>query len=286
MRTPLTYYGGKQRIAAQIVAMMPSHRVYLEPFAGGAAVLFAKPRAHRETLNDLDGAVVAFWRIVRDRPDELAAAIELTPYSREEFATCRDGVDGADDDLERARRLLVSIEQSYSRSGASWSPPSLPKGRRGRWQAGTWENIPDRIVAAAERLRGVALENTDAVAMLERWDLDDAVIYADPPYTGDERLDFAKKKMKSRGYREDDHPDLWPGLVDALLELRKAAVILSGYPCAAAERLEEAGWYRIAMPSPRIAGITEGKRVEGAPETIWVNREPHGQLFDHAAVGE
>jgi DNA adenine methylase len=54
-RTPLTYYGGKQRLAAQIVALMPPHRVYLEPFAGGAAVLFAKPRAPRETLNDIDG---------------------------------------------------------------------------------------------------------------------------------------------------------------------------------------------------------------------------------------
>ena len=68
MRTPLTYYGGKQKLARQIVALMPAHRVYLEPFAGGAAVLFAKPRAERETLNDLDGDIVRFWRAVRERP--------------------------------------------------------------------------------------------------------------------------------------------------------------------------------------------------------------------------
>lgn len=85
MRTPLTYYGGKQRIAARIVALMPRHLIYLEPFAGGLAVLFEKPRARRETINDLDGAVVAFWRAVRDRPDELAAAVAATPYARQEW---------------------------------------------------------------------------------------------------------------------------------------------------------------------------------------------------------
>jgi DNA adenine methylase len=85
MRTPLTYYGGKQKLARQIVALMPAHRVYLEPFAGGAAVLFAKPRAERETLNDLDGDIVRFWRALRDRPQELAAAVAATPYSRAEW---------------------------------------------------------------------------------------------------------------------------------------------------------------------------------------------------------
>jgi hypothetical protein len=79
-RTPLTYYGGKQALSRQIVPLMPSHRLYLEPFAGGAAVLFAKPRAERETLNDLDGTIMRFWRVLRDRPDDLAEAVAATPY--------------------------------------------------------------------------------------------------------------------------------------------------------------------------------------------------------------
>jgi DNA adenine methylase len=99
VRTPLTYYGGKQKSADEIVGLMPPHRIYLEPFAGGAAVLFRKPPVERETLNDLDGAVVAFWRAVRDRPDELAAAVELTPYSREEHQDCRNRLDEAGDDV-------------------------------------------------------------------------------------------------------------------------------------------------------------------------------------------
>ncbi len=138
MRTPLTYYGGKQRLAARIVGLMPPHDVYLEPFAGGAAVLFAKPRAARETLNDLDGRVVRFWRVLRDRPEEFARAVALTPYSRREWEACRTGVD-VDNDVEASRRFLVWVDQSFSREGTGWSPPSIRMDRRGRWQAGCWQ---------------------------------------------------------------------------------------------------------------------------------------------------
>jgi DNA adenine methylase len=119
-RTPLTYYGGKPRLAGRIVALMPPHRVYLEPFAGGAAVLFQTPRAARETLNDLDSQVMRFWRALRDYPNELAAAIATTPYSRDEWTLCRAQPD-ADDDVEAARRFLVWIDQSFSREGIGWS---------------------------------------------------------------------------------------------------------------------------------------------------------------------
>jgi site-specific DNA-adenine methylase len=125
VRTPLTYYGGKRALARQIVPLMPTHRSYLEPFAGGAAVLFAKPRAERETLNDADGQVMRFWRALRDRPDELAAAVSTTPYSREEWQMSREP---ADDDVEAARRLLVNVDQSFSRSRQSWSVPCVGGG--------------------------------------------------------------------------------------------------------------------------------------------------------------
>jgi DNA adenine methylase len=157
-RTPLTYYGGKQRLARRIVALMPPHRVYLEPFTGGAAVLFRKPRAARETLNDLDSREHAVLARAARPPDELAAAIATTPYSREEWALCRARPDAVDD-VEAARRFLVWIDQSFSREGTGWSPPPVRFDRRGRWQAGVWANLPDKLAAAADRLAGVALEH-------------------------------------------------------------------------------------------------------------------------------
>lgn len=57
-RPIMRYYGGKWRIAPQIVARMPGHEVYVEPFGGGASVLLQKPRAACEVYNDLYGEVV------------------------------------------------------------------------------------------------------------------------------------------------------------------------------------------------------------------------------------
>lgn len=259
MRTPLTYYGGKHLLAGQIVSLIPAHRVYLEPFAGGAAVLFAKQRAERETLNDLDGTIMRFWRALRDRPDDLAAAVAGTPYGRREWRDSR--AHDVEDDVEAARRLLVEIDQSFSRSRASWSVPCIGDGR-GRWQPGSWENLPPKLLKAVQRLRGVALENEDALTLIPRWDRDDAVIYCDPPYAGPLRTE------KSKGYRVDDDGTLWDRLVDVLLEVKHASVILSGYPCPEAERL---GWRMVALDRKRTVQARDGSTLPPAPEVVWLS---------------
>jgi DNA adenine methylase len=259
VRTPLTYYGGKQALARQIVPLMPGHRCYLEPFAGGAAILFAKERAERETLNDADGTIVRFWRALRDRPDELAAAVAATPYGRQEW---RESCDcQTDDDVEAARRLLVNVDQSFSRSRQSWSVPCIGDGR-GRWQPGTWENLPPKLLTAAQRLRNVALEHGDALEMIPRWDRADALIYCDPPYTGPHRTE------PSKGYRVDDPGDLWNRLVDVLREVKHARVILSGYPCAEAERLD---WRMVPLRMKRTVQSRAGGQLPLAPEVVWLS---------------
>lgn len=272
MRTPLTYYGGKQALARQIVPLLPPHRIYLEPFAGGAAVLFAKPPALRETLNDLDGTIVRFWRALRDRPEDLAAAVAMTPYSRGEWLASREP---ADDDVEAARRLLVNVDQSFAQSRATWRPGQLTG--CGRWRPGVWQNLPPRLIAAAERLSGVSLEQGDALELIPRWDRADAVIYADPPYTGPLRL------APERGYDHDDDGALWTQLVDVLLSLEHARVVLSGYPCVEVERLD---WPTVSLVRKRT------KRAEGAdpvaPEVLWLSPNipiESGQLWEaeHAA---
>lgn len=270
MRTPLTYYGGKQRLAPQIVALMPRHRVYFEPFAGGAAVLCAKPRAERETLNDIDQRVVRFWRAVRDRPEELAESVRATPYSRAEWETCRIDPDH-EDDVEAARRFLVWTDQSFSREGTGWSPPSILFDRRGRWQAGVWQNLPDKILAVVDRLSGVALECADALTILPRYDQPDAVIYCDPPYAPSARLEPGK------GYRHDADETFWTRLIEALLSLEQAAVILSGYPCP---EVEDLGWRSLKLRHKRSVQARAGGKLSDAPETVWLNdRVPEiGQL--------
>lgn len=276
MRTPLTYYGGKQRLASQIVAMMPAHRVYFEPFAGGAAVLFAKPRAEREALNDIDGHVMRFWRALRDHPAALATAVAMTPYSRAEWRFCRYEHESAEDDVEAARRFIVEVDQSFSREGTGWSPPSISFDRRGRWQAGVWQNLPDKLMAAATRLAGVALEQGDAIDLIPRYDQLDAVIYCDPPYARGQRL------APGKGYRHDDDGSLWPRLVEVLADIQKASVVLSGYPCI---EMADLGWRRIPLVHKRTVQARSGGTLSTAPEGIWLSPlvpEPVPNLFEEA----
>jgi site-specific DNA-adenine methylase len=122
VKAPFAYYGGKTGMARRLVAMLPPHRTYIEPFFGSGAVLFAKPPATHEIINDVDHNVVTFFRVLRDRTDELVDACALTPHAREEYAAADLGEDL--DEVERARRFWVRVNQSFSHAAgprSGWS---------------------------------------------------------------------------------------------------------------------------------------------------------------------
>ena len=104
MKAVLKYPGAKNRIADWICSYIPEHKVYLEPYAGSLAVLFNKKPCHIETVNDLHGEVVNYFRILRDQPDKLSRLIELTPYSRAEY---EKAYEQTDNEIERARRFCI-----------------------------------------------------------------------------------------------------------------------------------------------------------------------------------
>lgn len=110
MKNVLKYPGSKNKIADWICSVIPPHEVYLEPFFGGGAVFFNKKPARIETINDLSGEVVNYFKVLRDNVDELIRLIELTPYAREEY---NRAFNSADNDIERARRFAVRCCQGF-----------------------------------------------------------------------------------------------------------------------------------------------------------------------------
>jgi len=114
MRPPITWHGGKARLAPAIIAQFPPHRAYVELFGGSGAVLLAKPRSRIETYNDLDGGLVNLFRVLRneDTFELLARALSFTPYSRVEFDLAAEPTD---EPVERARRFIV---RQRTRDGA------------------------------------------------------------------------------------------------------------------------------------------------------------------------
>lgn len=261
------YHGSKGRLAAWIVALMPPHRVYVEPLAGSASVLLAKPRSVHEILNDIDGNVTTFYRVLREQPAELERVCRLTPYAREEFARA-DLADTEISDLERARRWWVRVNQSFAHTGTSttgWSTSIM----RGSNNARPVANRIDRFYAVAARLSTVTVENRDALGLIRDHSVPDGLIYADPPYLMSTRS--AMDRRPSGDYvhefaTDDDHIQL-----AEVLKASASTVLLSGYHSPLYDELY-ADWDRVEQRVVRRLSNARSASQPHATEVVWSNR--------------
>jgi DNA adenine methylase len=218
MKPPVSYYGGKQRIASRIVPLIPKHTVYVEPFAGGAAVLFNKPwpavtngSHYQEVVNDTDGRLVNFYRMLRDRGPELIEKLQLTPFSEEEHRLAKDLDSG--DELERARRYYVNINQSFSHQiGCGWRRATLSVN-----DPLTWTKKIDRLPQYLDRMSTMYISSTDALTCIKQWDSPQTFFYIDPPYPG----------TNQGHYNEYTDADFL--LLCATLDSIKGSFVLSNY---------------------------------------------------------
>ncbi|HLG56862.1 MAG TPA: DNA adenine methylase [Vicinamibacterales bacterium] len=176
---PLSYIGGKRRIAATLVSLIPVHTTYVEPFAGGAQVFFHKPRSAVEVLNDLDGEVVNFLRICQRHPEELSRLLRWQPASRRLFDQHLAQPPDLLTDVERAARFFYL--QKYAWSGKRTRQSFRYAIKRSTY---TPASLPKRLREAAERLDRVQLENRPYGDVLTRYDRPSTFFYCDPPYVG------------------------------------------------------------------------------------------------------
>lgn len=279
MKPAFPYYGGKHRLAPWIASLLPPHRVYVEPFAGSAAVLFAKAPAMHEVLNDLDGNVATFFRALRDRPDELERACRLTPYSRDEYRSAT--LEGEMDDVERARRFFVRCTQGFNGNGtggASWSN-GFNAGRSA--QAFNVCAAVEGLLGVAERLRTVVVDNRPYDRVLAQYDADDAVVYADPPYLGETRSGLDDKKRSQANYAHDLTTEAEHRALAGVLRGTRAAVLLSGYRSPLYDELY-AHWWTVEVAVQRPTTNRRGVAGNRAVEVIWANRPlaAQGSIFD------
>jgi len=186
MKPPFRYYGGKQKLAHHIIPLIPVHTVYVEPFCGGASLLFMKPLPdvsndhYKEVINDTNKHVVNFFRVLRDRElgPELVRQLLMTPYSESEHKLSKE-LD-IDEPIEAARRFFVNINQSFSGTLCNgWSRAMLSGNH-----PYTWRNKTSRLHEYIERLSRVYISCQDALDCIKTWDSPQTFFYCDPPYPG------------------------------------------------------------------------------------------------------
>lgn len=266
-RPVLRYHGGKWRLASWIISHFPAHRVYVEPFAGGASVLLRKPISHTEVYNDLDVDLVHLFSVLRDpaQAAELQRVCELTPYARAEFIL---SYQRSADPIERARRLLIRSWFGHGGSGTrrhrTGFRPAL--GRRGTNANHDWRGWIPQISTFTARLSSVVLEHRDAFALMGRYDGPDTLFYVDPPYPHSTRtsLNNGHKQHYRHEMTDDDHRRL-----GALLQELEASVVVSGYPCALYDRELFPDWERHEKHARADGG-------RDRTEVVWI--KPAGQV--------
>lgn len=268
---PIKWHGGKHYLASRIIALMPPHVHYVEPYAGGLAVLLAKdPEGGSEVVNDINRWLTTFWRVLQreDRFQTFIRLAQATPFSEAEFEWCSafkdDCVEACDADPARAAHwFFVCCRQSLAGRMKDFATLSRTRTRRGmNEQASAWLTAVEGLPAVHERLKRVVVLNRPAVEVIHQQDGPGTLFYLDPPYYHPTR---ASTDTYAHEMNEMDHREL---LATITHEKRQGKFMLSGYP---SELYQEflSGWKRHDFDLPNNASGGDSKRR--MTECVWCN---------------
>ena len=256
------WYGGKFNHLNWLLPLLPRSHHYCEPFGGSAAVLINRDPSPLETYSDIDGGVVNFFRILRDKPDELIRAIALTPFSRREFSEAVLTPSNESTDVERARLFFVRARQvrtglAQTASLGRWANCRLTSRAGMAGAVSRWLGSVDGLPEVALRLLRVQIENRPAVDVVKLYDDKRTLFYCDPPYPHECRRD-----ARAYGYEmtEYDHSQL-----AEVLHQVAGKVAISGYRCDLMDTLYK-GWRCGEAPQKNCHSVKKPRR-----EALWMN---------------
>ncbi len=216
MKTPISYYGGKQSLLKHILPLIPEHRIYVEPFFGGGAVFFAKEPAKVEVINDHNAMVVNFFEQLKTNFDELKHMIDATPYSRAVYKKAMTiyEVPIIFGPKYRAWAFWVATLQGFANQIGSWHSSNT----HGKEAVNIANRRATFTKGLSERLSRTQIENKDAVPLIKSLDSVETFFYIDPPYVGAHQGHYG-------GYTQEHFNEL----LDTLVNI-KGKFLLSSYP--------------------------------------------------------
>lgn len=217
MKTPISYYGGKQNLVKTILPLIPRHKIYCEPFFGGGAVYFAKRPAKLSAINDTNNWAITFYRVLKSHFVELNEMIQGTLHSEADHKRAKAILkEGTGTDLETAWAFWVQTNMSFGNAlfaGFAFNNGSsfltLPQTLKGKKKA---------FHQYANVLESTEIFNRDALNVISLKDTKETFHYIDPPYYNSNCGHYA-------GYTEQDFKDLL-----TLLEGIEGKFLLSCYP--------------------------------------------------------
>lgn len=265
---PLKWHGGKTYLAEKIIGLMPDHRHYVEPFGGGLAVLLRKdPEGVSEVVNDLNGDLTTFFRVLQREKsfERFRRRVEAIPFSRVEWEDARRNLREQPQAKRVARAAWFFVLNRMSLAGRMDAFTGVTKTRtRGGMNAevNAWRGSLKGLTAVHERLGRVLIENRPAVDLMRGHDAKGAVMYCDPPYPAGVRNSpavYGEYEMT-----DDDHLEF----LATAGAMTRARVLISGYRCPLYDKALR-GWERHEFDVANNAA--GGKSKERKTEVVWCN---------------
>jgi DNA adenine methylase len=272
MKTPISYYGGKQAMLSYILPVIPPHEIYVEPFFGGGAVFFAKHPAKLEIINDLNNIAITFYKQLKNNFSELERMISVTLHSRTEKRRAWLIYNNPEKytDVELAWAFWVETNMSYANkigAGLRYAtsqhsfPPHTTDNKR--------KNFTERL---AKRLERTEIECMDALRVIKSRDRRQTFFYIDTPY-------FNADQGHYKGYSIENFTQLLD-----ILENLKGRFLLSNYNSEIlTEYTVKNKWYKIEVKKPLMnrKGKTTEEKTEVLVANYNINHIGSEHLFSH-----
>jgi DNA adenine methylase len=282
---PIKWHGGKHYLAKWIVSLMPPHQHYVETHFGGGSVLLTRdPRRNwfeghpnwtsaaaqlgcSEVVNDLNGDLMNFWRVLQDESQfrKLIRFLEATPFSKPQWEIARS--DNTTEPVARAANFFIVVRQSMSARMNSFTPFSRTRTRgRRNGEVNAWWNCIEGLPAVRERLMDVAIYCEPAVQVIRREDTPNTLFYCDPPYLHETRS--TTSEYGAFEMTEADHSELLGELARI-----QGKFLLSGYHSDLYDRWADSnGCY---CSEYEIDNKSSSKKQKSKMvECVWSNFEP------------
>lgn len=169
----LSRLGNKRKLAKQILAFVPPHDLFVEPFFGAGGFYFCKPKSKYNVLNDADAEVYNLFQVIRNRRGELEEVFASMPIHQKLWDHWRKHSE--EDEVWRAARFLFLSNFGYMGKPNTLRFPSKK----------TKQLILDRMPLTAMLLEDVDFMSGDFRQVFRRISISHphkTFCYCDPPY--------------------------------------------------------------------------------------------------------
>lgn len=231
LKTPISYYGGKQMMLKHILPKIPSHQVYVEPFFGGGAVFWGKPKSAFEVVNDISHRLITFYKVLKYDYEDLQKLVDETFHSRAQHRETDAEYDSGEIEINDVLRMAWSVWVQSNMSFGCVIGGGFGYDKSGSTALKIFNKKKLLTDAYQERLKRVTIESYDVLKVIKAYDSPDTFFYLDPPYVSSDQGMY-------KGYTAEDFRKLLEACVNM-----QGKFLLSSYPeSLLMEYRERLGW--------------------------------------------